>query len=277
MSTSAVAVRDEAALRKQLKDVILKEATDAQITLAIRVCDRYGFDPLLKHVCFISGSLYVTRDGLLDNAHRSGVFDGIAVEAEQASDGYWIATATVWRTDMTRPFVYSAYQPEHYVATSQAWKKSPRAMTVKCAEVMALRRAFNISLGSAEEMGMDDEAITARVVVDQEPRAVRLPLGLRPEQWDNLCTQGREFGIEFDPMAGDEMLMNELYAKGYPAIDGTPITPRTVADGLRYLRRVKAEEGMDRAKTPVSVARPVTDEDPITEDEITQGAIAHAR
>lgn len=142
---------------KLLRDLVMKDASPQQVQLLVHVCDRYGFDPLLKHVVLIKGTLYVTRDGLLDNAHRSGRFDGINVTAERDSDGKWSATATVYVKDMRHPVSYTAYQPEHE-SNTPAWQKSPRAMTVKCAEVMALKRAFNVSLGTAEEMGHDDPA-----------------------------------------------------------------------------------------------------------------------
>ncbi|MCA1670325.1 MAG: recombinase RecT [Thermomicrobia bacterium] len=162
------AADSEFALKSQIKDLILTKATDAQIDLVVNICNRYGFDPLLKHVVVIANNIYVTRDGLIDNAHRSGQFDGIeVVEATCNEQKEWTATVRVWRKDMQHPFTYTAYQPEHFVAASQAWVKAPRAMTVKCAEVMALKRAFNIALGTAEEMGYD-----GNTPADAPPRAI---------------------------------------------------------------------------------------------------------
>ena len=147
----------KARLAQLLKTLILRDATDEQIELVLRICNRYGFDPLLRHVAIIGGQLYVTRDGLLHLAHASGKLDGIEVEAHRDDDGEWIATARVYRKDMSRPFVYSAHQAEHEVPQSRAWQKAPRAMTVKCAEVMALRRAFAVALPGAEEVGFGED------------------------------------------------------------------------------------------------------------------------
>lgn len=161
--------RDQA---RMLADLVLRGATPEQVQLVLHVCRRYGFDPLLRHVVLINGQLYVTRDGLLDNAHRSGRLDGIEVEAVQDQHGKWLATATVWVRGMSHPVRYTAYQPEHESATSPAWKKAPRAMTVKCAEVMALKRAFNISLGTAEELGHEEagpDPSLLRAALEQEP------------------------------------------------------------------------------------------------------------
>ena len=145
-----------------VRQLILKNASDDQLRLVLAICDRYGFDPLLKHVALIAGSLYVTRDGLLRVAHASGQLDGIEVEAAQDEEGYWVATVKVHRKDMAHPFTYTAYQREHQNLSSPAWRNAPRAMTVKCAEVMALRRAFDVSLGAAEEIGFDGESGKSR-------------------------------------------------------------------------------------------------------------------
>ncbi|MCX2728533.1 recombinase RecT (plasmid) [Thermomicrobium sp. 4228-Ro] len=148
---------DKERLRDMLRALILRDATPEQIELVIAICEKYGFDPLLRHIVLISGQIYVTRDGLLHLAHASGQLDGIEVEAERDADGKWVATARVYRKDMQRPFVYSAHQAEHEVPSSKAWQKAPRAMTIKCAEVMALRRAFAVALAGAEEIGYEGE------------------------------------------------------------------------------------------------------------------------
>ena len=145
-----------------VRQLILKNASDDQLRLVLAICDRYGFDPLLKHVALIAGSLYVTRDGLMHVAHASGQLDGIEVEAAQDEEGYWVATVKVHRKDKAHPFTYTAYQKEHQNLSSPAWRNAPRAMTVKCGEVMALRRAFDVSLGAAEEIGFDGESGKSR-------------------------------------------------------------------------------------------------------------------
>lgn len=61
---------------------------------------------------------------------------------------------------MRHPIVYEAHQQEHQpdpVPQRSAWSKYPRAMTVKCSEVACLRRAFNVALPAAEEVGWDSQ------------------------------------------------------------------------------------------------------------------------
>src|SRR3712207_2961515 len=164
LTTSPQGANGDTSERDRLvRQLILKNASEDQLRLVLAICDRYGFDPLLKHVALIAGQLYVTRDGLLHVAHASGQLDGIEVEAEQDEEGYWAATVKVHRKDMAHPFTYTAYQKEHQNLSSPAWRNAPRAMTVKCAEVMALRRAFDVSLGAAEEIGFGNESGKSRL------------------------------------------------------------------------------------------------------------------
>src|SRR5512139_1381008 len=84
-----------------LKAVGLDRAALAQRQLAIAIAVRYGLDLLLKHLVLIEGRPYVTRDALINIAHRSGQFDGIAVTEPVKEDNFWRCVATVWRKDMS--------------------------------------------------------------------------------------------------------------------------------------------------------------------------------
>jgi hypothetical protein len=66
---------------------------------------------------------------------------------EPILDGdYWRATASVFRKDMTRAFAY----PGRYPAKGGNARFAPE-MAIKVAEVMALRRAFDVSAPVVEE------------------------------------------------------------------------------------------------------------------------------
>lgn len=148
-------IADQKERRQLLRSLILRGGSEEQVNLILAICDRYGLDPMLKHIVLVSGNLYITRDGLLRIAHASGVLEAIEATAVRGDDKKWIATAQVWRSDKRRPFIFEAHQAEHENPGSGAWQKAPRAMTIKCAIVMALRHAFDVSLGAAEEIGYD--------------------------------------------------------------------------------------------------------------------------
>lgn len=109
---------------------------------AVAVCRAYNFDPILKHVVVIpKGGVYITRDGLLHVAHRSGQLDGIVVDQEPIlRDGQWVARVSVYRKDMRHPFTF----PGRYSATGGNRQYAPE-MALKAAESHALRRAFDVT------------------------------------------------------------------------------------------------------------------------------------
>lgn len=145
----------------------LGKATQAMKIVALKMANRYGFSLELKHVIPIKQSLYITRDGLLHIAHKSGQFDGMEVKEEKdlGSDG-WSAKVSVYRKDMGRPFTYTG----RYNGPN---KQFGPEMAVKCAECMALRRAFDVSICSSEERWDVDQVNEAEPApVKPEPKKV---------------------------------------------------------------------------------------------------------
>jgi hypothetical protein len=126
---------------------------------ALLVCQKYELDPLLKHVVVIQGKgVYITRDGYLHVAHRSGQFDGIEV-VEQGEDAtHYLAKVTVYRKDMGRGFTYTGRYPKN-----GGNKLYGPEMAIKCAEVMAMRRAFDVTGIPAKDEAWDaeDDALVA--------------------------------------------------------------------------------------------------------------------
>lgn len=142
---------DEALLR-----YLALDPRDPKSRAVVAVCRRYSFDPLLKHVIVIpKGGVYITRDGLLNAAHRSGQFDGMVVEQDPTFNrdtGEWVAKVTVYRKDMSHGFTY----PGRYPASGGNKQYAPE-MALKCAEAHALRRAFDITgLPTLDEQKADE-------------------------------------------------------------------------------------------------------------------------
>lgn len=117
---------------------------DPKVQALALVAERYGLDLLLKQVFLIQGTVYVSHAGLLSVAHRSGQFDGLEIEIHE-DDKKWVATARVYRKDMSRPFTY----------TDQCLKnekvQDPRKRAITRAERNALRRAFDVGVDVYDE------------------------------------------------------------------------------------------------------------------------------
>ena len=149
------AITDDEAERKRkgalLKAIGLDKVPPEQRELALAIAKRYELDLLLKHLVLIDGRPYITRDGLLWVAHRSGQLDGIEVTDPEVvtlagAGDFWRASCSVYRKDMSRPFTYAGRYP-----TKGGNQRFAPEMAVKVAEVMALRRAFNVSAPVLEE------------------------------------------------------------------------------------------------------------------------------
>ncbi len=146
MTDGAVATRPDPRAAALLKAVGFDRLAPEQRELALAIAGKYELDTMLKHLVMIDGRPYITRDGLLHVAHRSGQLDGIETTEAAIVDGFWRASCSVYRKDMSRPFTYTGRYP-----TSGGNLKFAPEMAVKVAEVMALRRAFDVAAPVAEE------------------------------------------------------------------------------------------------------------------------------
>jgi phage recombination protein Bet len=164
--TNALVPQTDHEIEAFVRDVMFKDVSNEALKLTLLMCQRYELDPVLKHVVVIKfgqrQSPYITRDGLLHVAHRSGQLDGMSALVKREGDDEY-AEATVWRKGCAHPFVYRAYRSE-YDTQRNTWKTHPKAMLIKTAEVIALRRAFDVAITAFEEMDSAIESGNGQVV-----------------------------------------------------------------------------------------------------------------
>src|SRR5688572_22929200 len=103
MTDGAVAVATDPREMTLLRAIGFDRLSPEQRELALNISKRYELDPMLKHVVMVDGRPYITRDGLLHVAHRSGQLDGIETTEAAIVDGFWRASCSVYRKDMSRP------------------------------------------------------------------------------------------------------------------------------------------------------------------------------
>jgi hypothetical protein len=127
------------------------DPTHIEARTLVLTCTRYKLDPLLGHVTVITTrgkkQVYITRDGYLEIAHRSGHLDGIEVVEERRNstqDG-WTAYVRVYRNDMAHPFTYGAQCKD---GEDQARAGRGPEMALARAERRALKRAFNVPVAN---------------------------------------------------------------------------------------------------------------------------------
>lgn len=226
---------------------------DPKAQAMILACEKYGLDPLLKHAVLISGNLYVTRDGLLHVAHRSGRLDGIVVDDEGQDAQEWWAKVTVYVKGQTHGYTYRGRYPK-----SGQQKRYGPEMAVKVAEVMALRRAFGVTgIATVEEQWDKSDALAGQTKIEAggtprgEPSgAVDTPASasLPPE------IEGGD-GPPADPSLDDDIVDAELVDDGDPlellrAAMAEARPAWTEAKALRRAREVaKTELGLEKLPT----------------------------
>lgn len=203
---------------------------------AVAVCQYYGLDPVLKHVVVIpGGGVYITRDGLLHVAHRSGQLDGIVVEQEPvltSDKREWVARVSVWRKDMSHPFTF----PGRYPVTGGNRQYAPE-MALKAAEAHALRRAFSVSgLPALDER---------RDAAEPEPsRRASMAELTEPRRTDESAESEPADPDDADPFA--EQMPADMFKAIHAGLRNLGLTER--ADKLDYLARVLGRD-VDTSKS----------------------------
>jgi phage recombination protein Bet len=177
----ALAVADDATefTTAQLEAFGLEKASRGEQLVFLHTVQRTGLDPAAKQIYMIGR--WDKRDQRLKHTIQTGI-DGYRLIADRTglyagSDETWTendngwpvsATATVWKivAGERRPFPATAHFRE-YVQTDKngnpagLWAKMPHRMIAKCAEALALRKAFPQDLSGIythEEMQQADHA-----------------------------------------------------------------------------------------------------------------------
>jgi phage recombination protein Bet len=177
--TTAIAKPEPVEVTQQqlalIKRTVAAGATDAELELYLYDCRRHGVHPLDKLLHFTKrGGKYVpitSIDLLRSRAAETGELAGIGdpeYTAHEPGQPGFAATVTVWRLVQGQrcPFTATARWAEYCPSTGQdhMWRRMPYLMLGKCAESLAMRKAFPVQLSglyAREEMGEPEVETTA--------------------------------------------------------------------------------------------------------------------
>jgi phage recombination protein Bet len=174
-----------------LKQLGLTNASNGDLAVFLHYAQRTGLDPFARQLYMIErGGKFTIQssiDGLRIVAQRSGEYAGQVGPYWCGEDGIWTdiwlektpplaAKVGVLRKGFVEP-LWAVAKFDGYNANSPIWKKMPDLMIAKCAEALALRKAFPNDLSgiyTAEEMEQAGSPIApvSAVVEIPEPKPV---------------------------------------------------------------------------------------------------------
>ena len=179
-NNTSVAVQDFEFSQSEIetiKENVAQGATDNELKMFLYQCSRTGLDPLSRQIHFIKrggrATIQAGIDGLRAIAERTGkyagnddyIYNDTKTMYEMSSTGELPTTATATvhkivdgvRVEFSATALWDAYCPQG--KESFMWNKMPYLMLGKCAEALALRKAFPNDLSgiySTDEMQQAD-------------------------------------------------------------------------------------------------------------------------
>lgn len=188
-----------------IKSTIAVGSTDNELKLFLYTAQKSGLDPLAKQIHFVKRnvkkedgtyksqmSIQTGIDGYRLIADRTGKYAGNDEPIYDDENTPRKASVTVYKmVDGVRcPFTATARWEQYFPGEKQGfmWKKMPHLMLGKCAEALALRKAFPAELSglyTTDEMAQADHQPH---VVEVEPKYTELP----PNDMDAEVIRGRE-------------------------------------------------------------------------------------
>jgi len=202
-----------------VKRTVAVGATDDELALFLHTCKRTGLDPMAKQIHFVkrnskSGpkvAFQTAIDGYRLVADRTGKYAGNDDPVFVEKDGKPVsATVTVYKLINGERIAFGATArwSEYFPGEDQGfmWRKMPYLMLGKCAEGLALRKAFPAELGGVytddEMQQADNDESRTTSIEPPKPKAAAKAESTKPD--DDSLQEGCDGVVTFIPAAVSE-------------------------------------------------------------------------
>lgn len=161
-----------------IKNMACQGASNDEFKVFIEVCQRLQLNPFIKQVYSIKRgnqrTIQISIDGYRAVAERTGRYAPGKEPSFEYTDDKKLESATAYIMKMTADGKWHEVAAKaHYLeyrANTDIWTKMPRAMLAKCAESLALRKAFPAEFSGTyteDEMEQADKPVTVEVQTEK--------------------------------------------------------------------------------------------------------------
>lgn len=175
--------------KELIKSVYFKGCSDQEVELFLHVCKKTGLDPMMKQIYPVKRwssaerkevmSCQTSIDGFRLIAERTGRYSPGREPTYSYNDKNELVSATAYVKKMTpdgtwhevaaAAFFDEYAQRKKEGGLSQFWEKMPHVMLAKCAESLALRKAFPADLSGIYTTDEMDQASEPAIPAAKKP------------------------------------------------------------------------------------------------------------
>lgn len=254
--------------KKIIRNTFANGATEEELAPLLEIAAQRRLNPFMRQVWFVKRwdqgkrchvwSIQVSIDGLRAIAERTGKYAGQSepeycyADLDDAGSPLLWCKVRVFREGWREPVTGWAFYAEFVQKTNEGkvtafWQRMPHIMLAKCAEALALRKAFPEDMSGLyipEEMGAG--VVQQGELVEEEPETKRITApqqSLRTDENQTKIAESREVSDKSEPI--EAAPISEIAPKMVELrklLDGTP-KPRLYAMVDLWIEQKLAEQG----------------------------------